>query len=421
MDEGIRRAGQVAWALVGIAVILFLLGAVAWWLRVIWGPLIFGAAIVYLLNPVVRAMSARGVPRVFGALATYLGFVGIVFLGVLAVVPVVVDQADELSDEWPMIQADLQQWVNDRAADSSEWFISIPSFDEVESEVRSENDRSLSERLAQARDIGGRVLNIGIVLLLGPVLAFYLLIDLPRLQDVVEGLVPERVRPDVTLVADRLNHAIGGFFRGQLVVAVLVGMLVSVGLALIDLPFWLLVGMIAGFSNIVPLIGPWVGAVPAVVIALTTRDLSTAMWVVVIMAGVQQLESQLISPLVMNRAVKVHPAAVLLTLVAGGSLFGLPGLILAVPVVAAVKILAGHLWRRLVLSQSIEELGARAVVAAPVGGGVIRNVVRADLVGEHPAPTSADGATSVDDAAAGDDDDAEGSRPGAEPYETRRA
>jgi predicted PurR-regulated permease PerM len=379
VNDGIRRAGQVAWAVLGMAALLLLLGVLAWSLRVIWGPLIFGGAIVFLLNPIVRMLSERGIPRVFGALLTYLGFVGLATIAVLAVVPIVVDQADELTDEWPSIQANMQQWVNDRAADTETWFISLPSFDEVESEVRSENDRSLGERLDQARGIGSRLLNIGLILLLGPVLAFYLLIDLPRLKEVVEGLVPAAAQDDVALIGNRLNRAIGGFFRGQLMVALIVGMLVSTGLAVIDLPFWLLVGMIAGLSNIVPLIGPWVGAVPAIVIALTTRDLTTAAWAVAIMAGVQQLESQIISPLVMNRAVKVHPAAVLLALVAGGSLFGLPGLLLAVPAVAILKIIAGHLWRRFVLGQSLDELIDHSIDAVEAPGGPLRDVAKEEM------------------------------------------
>jgi predicted PurR-regulated permease PerM len=376
VSDGIRRAGQVAWAVLGLAALLALVLFLAWSVRIIWGPLIFAGAIVFLLNPIVTGLHGRGVPRLVGVLLTYLGLAAVAVLGVLAVVPVVVDQADELGEEWPQIQANLQRWVNDRSEQTEGWVVSLPSFDEVESEVRSGGERSLSEQLAQARNIGGRVFQIALVLVLGPVVAFYLLNDLPRLRRVAESLVPERSRPEVLLVGRRLNSAIGGFFRGQLVVATIVGLLVSGGLALVDLPFWLLVGMIAGFSNIVPLIGPWVGAVPALIIALTTRDLSTAAWVGIIMLVVQQLESQLISPVVMNRAVKLHPAAVLLGLVAASSLFGFAGLLLAVPGVAVLKILGGHLWRTYVLGEPLAALAELAEDEHAAPGGVLRDVVR---------------------------------------------
>jgi predicted PurR-regulated permease PerM len=130
--------------------------------------------------------------------------------------------------------------------------------------------------------------------------------------------------------------------------------MVSIGLAILGLPFWLLVGMIAGVFNIIPLIGPWIGAIPGVVIALTTRDVTTALWVVAIMAGAQQIDNHLITPNVMQRAVRLHPAAVMLALLAGGTLGGFFGLLLAVPVAAVLKIVCGHLWRTYVLGEPVE-------------------------------------------------------------------
>ena len=118
--------------------------------------------------------------------------------------------------------------------------------------------------------------------------------------------------------------------------------------------------MIAGVFNMVPLIGPWVGAVPGVVIALTTRDLGTALWVVAIMAIAQQIDNHFISPMVMHRTTSLHPAVVMLALLAGGALGGFFGLLLAVPVTATLKVVLGHVWRVYVLDQPFEEVAARA-------------------------------------------------------------
>ena len=178
-------------------------------------------------------------------------------------------------------------------------------------------------------------------------------------------------------------------------VAIIVGVMVSVGLAILDLPFWLIVGMIAGAFNLVPLIGPWVGAVPGIVIALTTRDFSTALWVAAIMAGAQQIDNHFISPMVMQRTVSLHPAVVMLALLAGGSLGGFFGLLLAVPITATLKVVIGHLWAVYVLEIPVEEVIARDT-GPPVGGhgvleplddyvndeiGVERQVDRHDLPG----------------------------------------
>lgn len=372
----------------GIVAVLAVAAFLAYQVRIIWAPLIFAGAIVFILNPVVSLLQRRGVPRLMGVAIAYLAFFSLIGLAAVAVAPIAVEQADELADDWPEIRSDVERWVNDRAAESEDWFISLPSIGEIEDEVRSGSDATLGDRIEAARDVGVRVFSLLLILVLGPVLAFYLLVDLPRLRVVAVNLIPPAKQAEVLHVGRRLSRAIGGFFRGQLVVATIVGVLVSIGLAVLDLPFWLLVGMIAGFSNIVPLIGPFVGAVPALVIALTTRDMGTALWVIGIMVVVQQLESQVISPLVMNRAVKLQPAVVLLALVAGGSLMGFAGLLLAVPAVAVIKILAGHLWHTYVLGEPFEVFAKRVDTDEDDPGvGIVRDVTRVDLDGaETPVP-----------------------------------
>ena len=350
--ERLRRAGAVAWSVVGLAALLALVGALAWFVRVIWPPLMLAGAIVFLLNPLVTALHARHLPRAVGTGLTYLGFFVLTGLAALVMIPLAAEQAGDLSAELPQVRRDVEDWVNDRADQTEDWIVSVPRVSEIEDEVESQNQRETpSDRLDRVLEIGGRVAHVALVLILAPIIAFYLLVDLPRIRVAAESLIPPGRRAEVLTVAHRLNAAIGGFFRGQLLVATIVGLIVSVGLALIDLPFWLIVGMIAGLFNIVPLIGPWVGAVPGIVIALSTRDLSTAIWVGGIMAGAQQLDNHFISPLVMRRTVHLHPAAVMLALLAGGTLAGFLGLLLAVPVAATLKILGVHLWRTYVLGQ----------------------------------------------------------------------
>ncbi len=160
-------------------------------------------------------------------------------------------------------------------------------------------------------------------------------------------------------IGRRLNRAIGGFFRGQLMVALLVGALCSTFLGIIGLKFWFLIGMIAGLFNVVPLIGPWIGGIPGVTIALTTSSPIKAVLVVLIMVGVQQIDNHFITPQVMQRAVQLHPAAVMLALLAGGTLAGFFGLLLAVPVTAVLKILLSHVWRVHILDEPVPDVPER--------------------------------------------------------------
>jgi predicted PurR-regulated permease PerM len=394
MGDRIRQAGAVAWAAVGLAAVVALLGYLAYVVRVIWPPLILAAAIVFLLNPVVTRLQARRIPRALGTAFAYLGVLAAVALTILLVAPLASDQYDELADEWPELRDDLEERVDDLAERSEEddWPIKFPTYDEIEDQLRGDDDVDadhdgtisseerqdrFADQIATARELALQVFHVGIIFVLAPIIAFYLLVDLPHIRVVLRGLVPERARGDVMVVARRLGRAIGGYFRGQLAVAFVVGTMSSIAMLIIDLPFWLIVGMVAGLFNMIPLIGPWVGAVPGIIIALTTGGgLSQAVWVAAAMAIVQQIDNHFISPIVMQRAVKLHPAVVMLSLLAGGTLLGFFGLLLAVPAVAVLKILLGHVWHRFVLDEPLDAVESRweAEDAQRAPGGLIEVV-----------------------------------------------
>lgn len=408
MFDRISVAGRAAWSLLGLGAALAVLFWIGWQFRIIVPPLVLAGAIVFILNPIVTGLARRNVPRVAGTAITYVGFAGLLVVLGFLIAPLVQTQADELADEWPEIRADAEEWLDDLSEQSKEngWVIEVPNVDELRdqlggttsaeaeefdrvigeaAEALDDNDEAriaaelevvaadvrgnleeeggIAEQIDTVREIGTRIFEVGLIFVLAPIIAFYLLVDLPHIGAVVRDLVPERAGTQVFHVAHRLNLTIGGYFRGQLLVATIVGTMVSIGLAILGLPFWLIVGMIAGVFNMVPLIGPWVGAVPGIAIALTTRDVGTAIWVAVIMAVAQQIDNHFISPLVMQRTTSLHPAVVMLALLAGGSLGGFFGLLLAVPLTASLKVLIGHLWAVYVLERPVEE-----VVAATTPG-----------------------------------------------------
>ncbi len=402
MWERFSAAGRVAWSLLGIGAVLAVLLWIGWQFRVIFPPLVLAGAIVFLLNPIVTALQRRGLPRAAGTGLTYLGLVGLFVMVGFLVTPLVTTQAEELADQWPELRADMERWLDDVSQRSKDdnWIVEIPSSTELRDQFGNGNDTAqnqefdrvvgraaaaleangepvlaadldrvaadarsqfpgeggIVEQLRTVRDVGSRIFGVGIIFILAPIIAFYLLVDLPHIGRITRDLIPEGVKGQALYVGHRLNLTIGGYFRGQLAVAVIVGIMVSTGLAILDLPFWLIVGMIAGVFNMVPLIGPWVGAVPGVVIALTTRDFGTALWVVAVMAGAQQIDNHFISPMVMQRTVSLHPAVVMLALLAGGALGGFFGLLLAVPITATLKVVLGHLWAVYVLERPLDEI-----------------------------------------------------------------
>jgi predicted PurR-regulated permease PerM len=353
MEERIRGLGRTAWALVGIVLVVVIIVAIGWTVRVLFPPLVFAGIIVFLANPIVTRLHRRGIPRLLGTAITYLGFAAALVLLGLALSPLLKNQFDQLSDRLPEIQDDIESQIDEWAVQSEEeeWIVKIPSVEEIRDETSSD-DQDLSEQVTTLRRVGLRVFHVGLIVILSPIIAFYLLMDLPDIRRRCEELIPEDSKPRVLFLAHRLNQIIGGFFRGQLAVAFIVGCMVSAGLFAIRLPLWLVVGMIAGLFNIIPLIGPYIGAIPGIIVALATKDVKAAIGMVV----AQQIDNHFITPFVMRRAVHLHPAAVVLALLVFGTLGGFFGLLLAVPLTAIFKVLGGHLWRRYVMGVSIPGL-----------------------------------------------------------------
>ena len=139
---------------------------------------------------------------------------------------------------------------------------------------------------------------------------------------------------------------------GQLLVAIIVGAASSLGMWLIDLPFWLLIGIIAGFLNLIPFMGPVVGGALAVLVALLNGSVTQAIWAVLIMIAIQQVDNHVITPLVQRTRVNLSPLVIVLALIIGGTVAGLLGVLVAVPMTAAVRIIVGHLWRTRVLGET---------------------------------------------------------------------
>jgi predicted PurR-regulated permease PerM len=184
-------------------------------------------------------------------------------------------------------------------------------------------------------------------LILAPILAFYLLKDWAHIGRRVKSLFPVNWEASITSLWEDVDRVLIGFIRGYLFVSVIVGVFTGIGLSLIGMDFVVLLGIIAGFTNFIPYFGAIIAAVPVVVLALLVSP-TLALQAMVVMLVVQQTESNLITPAVLGESVGLHPVTIVFVLLAGGSLFGLLGLLLAVPVAAVIRIIFGYAYSNLV-------------------------------------------------------------------------
>jgi predicted PurR-regulated permease PerM len=347
--ERFVRIGIIAWCGIGVIILGYLMLRLMVYVNPVVPPLLIAVAVVYLLNPLVSALERRGVPRVAGAGIVYVLFLCIVALLVSLLVPVVTRQVTAVVDHVPDYLADAQAAVRRVGAR----FGQEPDFRLDAEQVREwlsagENRQAVTRYLTGLRSVTNSLISGLIIIVLGPVMAFYLLVDLPRLNRGAMALIPPARREEIRSLMDRIGQAIGGFFRGQLLVALFVGVASSLGLWAIGLPFWLLVGMVAGVFNLVPLVGPFIGGGLAVIIALIDGQPLKAVWAALVLLAVQQIDNHLISPNVMGRTVQLHPVVVMLALLTGASFAGLFGMLVIVPLVAVAKIVFLFMWSKYV-------------------------------------------------------------------------
>jgi predicted PurR-regulated permease PerM len=376
--ERLRKVGIAAWSLIGVLI----LAAVSFWvlrkISIIFPPLVFAVLIIYLLNPVVSRLERRGLPRILGTLIAYIVVLGALTLAVIATIPVISNQVEEVSDNWPSYRAEILEFVNDTAGTIEDTLGARINTAQVScllgadetvtpdsptearcDEVTREFREVVLAQAGRLTEIGSSLLHALLVFVLGPLIAFYLLVDLPNLQRDLMNLVPKRLHSEVRDLGGKTGLAVGGFFRGQLVVALLVGSLSALGFYLIGLPFWFLIGAIAGFFNLIPLIGPYIGGALGFLVGVVSQDVSLGLKAALVELIVQQIDNHIISPNIMKRTVNLHPVTVMLSILAGGTLAGFWGVLLGVPAVAVGKLLLGHVWITRVLgapvSPAVEE------------------------------------------------------------------
>ncbi len=358
--DRLRQAALTVWLVVGAlllaAVAIFIAGQV----RVIWMPIAFGAGLVFLLEPAVKALERARVPRLLGVFVAFLAFVAVILAGVALVLPTLRDQAVELVQQLPQIYVKALDWAQEVGTNLGVDVNALISQDAITAWLNDPANQETIQNLlvgfgAGAGQLIRTVTETVAIIVLAPVLALYILIDLDRFKRGSLNLTPPKHRDETSFVAGQVATAMGSFVRGQLLVALIVGVASSIGMWAIDLPFWLLIGILAGFLNMIPFLGPIVGGALAAFVALINGDPTQAIVAVVIFTGIQQVDNHVITPLVQRTRVNLSPLFIVLALIVGGSLAGLLGVLVAVPLTGAIRIVAGHFWRTRMLGESWRE------------------------------------------------------------------
>ena len=331
--------GRTGYVAVGL-VLAFLLGVYfVYPIRVV--VLIF--LLTLLLSTIVSApvnyLARRGIPRVWGTLAVFVGLLLGLLLVQFVIAPLV-DQTQQLLADFPALLAAVQVLV-DRLEQTTGLDLSEPLYAERLIEAAQERVSGLSvETVASAGFSIANVLYLGVVVLLTSIYA--VLQPAPLVRGFV-NLFPAGRRQRVREILGEMYRNVQRWLLGQFADKMIVGALVGLGLWAVGIPFAFLFGLLTGLLGLIPYVGVVVSLVPPVLLALASNPMDV-LWVLAVYFLVLQIEADLIYPAVMSRAVSLHPAAIIFGLFAMSVFFGFVGFLLAVPLVAALQVLVRELW-----------------------------------------------------------------------------
>ena len=307
---------------------------------------ILAVFLTYLLGPLVDAMEKKGMTRTGAILLSYLCIFFVACSVFLYGVPRLVDQMNVLVQTLPSYTVQFEEIVV--LIQEKLNVLGLPAAD---GQVLEDRVRWLQDIIFQVAEklLSGfwGFLNYLFKIVLAPVFSFYLLKDLGRVRPKVYSILPSQWRGGALELWHEIDKVLGSFFRGYLTVAVIVGGLVAVVLAVLGMDFALMLGLLAGLAELIPYFGPLIGAVPAVALALL-KSSWMAVKVGIAFIVIHQLEGMIISPKILGNRVGIHPLLVILSVMLGGELYGLPGIILSVPLAAVIKVIVLFAYKKVV-------------------------------------------------------------------------
>lgn len=337
-DHRLARAGVFAWSVVGLGLLLLATIAVLDRYMLVWVPLVIALLPAALLSPLSERAKARGLPPALVAtvlVLTFLfGFVGLlVALGWL-----IANELTDIVETLDEAYTDIASWLDET------WGITIPEISDLLSDI---------EDWAMGLDLGGSAQQVASMtleavsgILLGLVALFFFLKDGDRIAQFALDITPARIRGDVSEVGRRLWTTIGGYFRGQIIVAAVDAVAIGIGLALLGVPLALPLALLVFIGGLFPIVGAFTAGAVAVLIALADGGIWIALAVLVLNVVVQQAEGNLLEPLIVGRATQLHPLAILAALTAGAVSLGILGALLAVPTLACAVRVVGYVLER---------------------------------------------------------------------------
>jgi putative permease len=299
-------------------------------------PLILAALLSILLNPLVVMLEGRGLNRT-GAVALVMGIIMLLVIWLMIfLAPAVAHEfktiGQAIKNETPAtLMVKLKTLLNKH--------LPLLKNPEINAQVMTKIEKSIYAMLNRSIQLIPTIVPLAISLFLIPFMTFFLLKDGRKLKKSFIQSLPNRYFEMTISLLHKIEGQLGSYIRGQMLVSLCIGILSITALAVLGVPYFLIIGALAGLANMIPYFGPIVGAVPAIILNVIDKgSLSAALVVILAFIAIRMIDDTLVSPNILGRSLEIHPLLVIIVIFIGGEMFGLMGLLLCIPVTGIVKV-----------------------------------------------------------------------------------
>ncbi len=309
-------------------------------------PVILAGIVYYLMNPIVDYLDKKGVKRVYSIILLFLVVAGLITVLLVAVIPFLNNQVTGLVQNLPKYFEQLrdnfdQIMESGSFAQVQEWLNLNPS--ELTGNITERATSVLNSFMNSIGSFVGALKEVVLAIITLPFILFYLLKDGKLLPKKIVGFFPPRIQPQTLGIMAEMNNQISSYIRGQIIVSFCIGTLLYIGYLIIGLEYSLVLALVAACTAIIPYLGPAIAITPALIVAAVTSPVML-LKMIVIWTIVQLIEGKFISPQIMGKSLQIHPITIIFVILTAGNLFGVVGIILAVPGYAVLKVFATHMF-----------------------------------------------------------------------------
>lgn len=307
-------------------------------------PIFIGLLIAWLFDPLVKWLQSKKIPRIAGCLLVYLVFIGGLLLIISLILPNFVGQIKDFIGTIPEILKDLKHFANNLISNLGQTFnYDLTGYKKQIYMAIEDFGMKITNNLPDMLiNFFKSFLNGGITFVLGLMIGFYMLYDFDKINKNLLKFMPKTWRKNASELIVRINESLRGYVQGVFLVMCLVFITQSIGLSLAGLKAPLVFALFCALTDIIPYFGPYIGAIPAIIVGFTMSPL-TGIFCIISIIVVQALENNFYQPLIMGHTMKLHPVTIMLGLLIFQHFFGIIGMIVATPVIACLKVILSYI------------------------------------------------------------------------------